>query len=53
MTQQQISSTWNSLTKAQQRREWTRFIEAVDCGDAGYHRFYPILAPLWDRGERP
>lgn len=53
MTQLDISTAWNTLTKAQQRREWDRFTEALDTGDAGYHRFYRVLMPLWEGGERP
>lgn len=53
MFTQELSTAWNALSKVQQRREWARFTEALDSGDAGYHRFYGVLAPMWDRGERP
>ena len=53
MTQLDISPTWNSQTKPQQRRGWDRFTQALDRGDAGYHRFYRVLMPLWEGGERP
>lgn len=53
MQSSEITAAWNTLTKAQKRKEWALFTEALDCGDAGYHRFYGILAPMWDRGDRP
>jgi len=44
---------WTQLPTLQRRAEWRSFIVALDVGDAGYHRFYPVLMPLWDRGEVP
>jgi hypothetical protein len=44
---------WNRLTPAEQHAAWSSFIEALDAGDAGYHRHYPLLARLWERGDAP
>lgn len=44
---------WNALSEAEQLNEWRAFVAALDAGDAGYHRFYSVLMPLWDRGEVP
>lgn len=44
---------WNTLPDVAQLTEWRSFVAALDAGDAGYHRFYSVLMPLWDRGEVP
>ena len=44
---------WTLLTKGEQLVQWRGFITALDAGGAGYHRFYPVLMPLWDRGDVP
>lgn len=48
-----LVTAWTQLTKAEQLVEWRGFITALDAGGAGYHRFYPVLMPLWDRGDVP
>ena len=53
MTQLDISPTWNSLTKPQQRRGWDRFTQALDRGNAGYHRFYRVLMPSGKAASGP
>jgi hypothetical protein len=46
-------TTWTDLSEAQQLREWRSFLNSLDVGDAGYHRWYKVLMPLWDRGDVP
>lgn len=48
-----LFTTWTQLSEAQQLGEWRTFLTSLDVGDAGYHRFYPVLMPLWDRGDVP
>jgi hypothetical protein len=48
-----IDTAWTHLSEAQQLVEWRSFLSSLDAGDAGYHRWYPVLMPLWDRGEVP
>ena len=53
MDTQDLNTRWNALNPTERRRQWARFTEALDCGDAGYHPFYGILAPLWAGGGQP
>lgn len=53
MTTIDLDTAWTQLTEAQQLVEWRSFLTSLDAGDAGYHRYYPVLMPLWDRGEVP
>jgi hypothetical protein len=48
-----LVTAWTLLTKGEQLVQWRGFITALDAGGAGYHRFYPVLMPLWDRGDVP
>ena len=48
-----LFTTWTQLSEAQQLVEWRSFLTSLDAGDAGYHRYYPVLMLLWDRGEVP
>ncbi len=48
-----LTSDWTALSPAAQRALWRHFIEALDAGAAGYHRYYQVLMPLWDRGDVP
>ena len=48
-----LITAWTELTNAEQLRQWRRFLDALDAGGAGYHRYYPVLMPLWDRGDVP
>ncbi|WP_293392804.1 hypothetical protein, partial [Phenylobacterium sp. RIFCSPHIGHO2_01_FULL_69_31] len=48
-----LFTTWTQLSEAQQLNEWRAFLTSLDAGDAGYHRYYPVLMPLWDRGDVP
>jgi hypothetical protein len=44
---------WTRLSPDEQLTQWQSFLDALDAGDAGYHRFYPVLMPLWARGDIP
>ena len=48
-----LFTTWTQHTEAQQLIEWRTFLASLDAGDAGYHRYYLVLMPLWDRGDVP
>jgi hypothetical protein len=48
-----LTLDWTALSSAQQLAHWTSFIDDLDAGAAGFHRFYPVLMPLWDRGDVP
>lgn len=48
-----LLAEWNSLEPATRRREWDRFTDALDCGDAGWTRFGLILEPAWCEGYDP
>jgi len=44
---------WSQLSESEQLSEWTSFLDHLDAGDAGYHRAYAVLMPLWISGEVP
>lgn len=44
---------WMQLPPAEQLLQWRSFVSSIDCGDAGYHRYYPVLMPRWVRGDVP
>jgi hypothetical protein len=44
---------FNALSPAQQVAQWDSFTADLDAGSAGFHRYYPVLMPLWDRGDEP
>lgn len=48
-----IFTAWTQLPEAEQLHQWRAFLAALDAGDAGYHRYYLVLMPLWDRGDVP
>jgi len=48
-----LFTTWTQLSEAQQLTEWRTFMVSLDAGDAGHHRYYLVLMPLWDRGDVP
>lgn len=48
-----LLTAWTRLTKGEQLAQWRGFIAALDAGGAGYHPYYLVLMPLWDRGDVP
>lgn len=44
---------WTRLSPDEKLAQWRSFLDALDAGDAGFHRFYPVLMPLWERGDVP
>jgi hypothetical protein len=48
-----VTAEWTALSPAEQLRQWSQFISDLDAGEAGFHRFYLVLMPLWDRGDVP
>lgn len=42
---------WNALSAEERRLHWEDFTEMLDAGDAGYHRFYRVLMPMWQGEE--
>ena len=48
-----LQACFDNLTSSEQAAQWVRFVDALDAGDAGFHRYYLILAPIYDRGETP
>ncbi len=48
-----LQDAFNALNRRDKRSQWRKFIQALDAGDAGYHPFYLLLAPLYAQGEQP
>jgi hypothetical protein len=53
MASMDITLGWMQLPEADQLHQWRSFLASLDVGDAGYHRWYGVLMPLWDRGDVP
>lgn len=48
-----LTSDWSALSPDAQSAQWASFITDLDGGCAGFHRYYPVLMPLWDQGDVP
>ena len=48
-----LQARFGDLNSSEQAAEWVRFVDALDAGGAGFHPFYLVLAPIYDRGETP
>jgi hypothetical protein len=48
-----LTSDWIALSPSEQLAHWTTFIDDLDAGCAGFHRYYRILMPLWEQGDVP
>jgi hypothetical protein len=48
-----LTSDWTALSPAGQLAQWESFIADLDGGCVGFHPYYRVLAPLWDRGDVP
>ena len=48
-----LQARFDILTVSEQAAQWVRFVDALDSGDAGFHPYYLVLAPIYDRGETP
>lgn len=44
---------WNRLSTKARRREWNRYTEALDIGDAGWTRYAVLLINAWCEGFDP
>ena len=49
----ELETLFAALPADRQRAEWLSFIDAIDLGDVGHHRFGLILGRRWERGEQP
>ena len=49
----QLKAEWAALPRPAKRKAWDGYTEALDCGDAGYQHFHPVLWTLWELGEPP
>lgn len=52
-TLDQVVTAWNQLNSGEQLVHWANYLNDLDCGQAGLHRFSQILMPLWIKGEVP
>ena len=48
-----LQARFDALTDLEQAAAWVGFVDALDAGDAGFHPYYLVLAPMYDRGESP
>jgi hypothetical protein len=48
-----LQDAFNTLNRRQKISQWKKFLQALDAGDAGYHPFYLLLAPLYAAGDQP
>lgn len=46
-----LEAEFDGLSKARQCTEWLSYIDALDRGDVGQHRFGLVLQPRWERDE--
>ena len=49
----QLTAEWGVLSETQQLAQWASFLDDLDAGSGGLHRYYPVLMPRWDRGDVP
>jgi hypothetical protein len=49
----QLKTEWAALSRTAKRKAWGGYTQALDCGEAGYHHFHPVLFPIWEIGEPP
>lgn len=47
---EQLKQDWAAMPEGEQRRQWDAYTDAIDHGEAGYHRYHLVLAPLFDGG---
>jgi hypothetical protein len=45
-----LLAEWNALPVKARTAIWSRYTEMLDHGDAGYHRFAPLLINAWCEG---
>lgn len=45
-----LTAEWNALPLKARTESWARYTEMLDHGDAGYHRFAPLLINAWCEG---
>jgi len=48
---EQLAHNWNAMTEADRALYWEDFTEMLDAGEAGYHRYYRLLMPVWSGAE--
>ena len=48
-----LQARFDGLTDLEKAGEWVGFLDTLDAGGVGYHPYYLILAPMWERGETP
>ena len=46
-----LTAEWNALPVKARTANWSRYTEMLDYGDAGYHRFAPLLINAWCEGR--
>lgn len=42
-----------ALSELEKAAQWVSFIDAIDAGDMGWHRYYAVLAPIYEAGSSP
>jgi hypothetical protein len=45
-----LLAEWNALPLKARMESWSQYTEMLDHGDAGYHRFAPLLVNAWCEG---
>ena len=48
-----LQARFDGLTDLEKAGEWVGFLDALDAGEASFHPYYLVLAPMWDRSETP
>ena len=48
-----LVTAWNTLSRSERRREWSRYLDLTDEGGAGWHRFARLLINCFCEGWCP
>ena len=48
-----LITAWNTLSRLERHREWSRYLDLTDEGGAGWHRFARLLINSFSEGWCP
>ena len=48
-----LVTAWNSLSRIERKHEWSRYLDLIDEGGAGWHRFTLLLINSFCEGWCP
>jgi hypothetical protein len=51
--QSSLQHRFEALSSNAKAAQWVSFLDAIDAGDMGWHPYYLVLAPMYERGVSP